>query len=219
MPRVWAVVVAGGAGSRFGRPKQFALLGGRPVVAWAVDACRAAAEAVVVVLPEGAAGQSFGADVAVTGGPSRSASVRCGIDAVPGSVDVVVVHDAARPFASAELFADVVGALDDPAVAGAVCALPVADTLKRVDRLLGGGDGPPLVLETVDRSSLVAVQTPQAFRAEVLRRAHAGAGEATDDAALVEALGVAVRAVPGDPRNLKLTTPADLAVAERLLGS
>ena len=219
MPRVWAVVVAGGSGSRFGRPKQFELLGDRPVVAWAVEACRAVAESVVVVLPEDAAGRTFGADVAVTGGRTRSASVRRGLAAVPASAEVVVVHDAARPFASPSLFVEVVAALDDPSVAGAVCAVPVADTLKRVDGPLAPGSEAPAVVQTVDRDLLVAVQTPQAFRVADLRRAHAGAGEATDDAAMVEALGLSVRAVPGDPRNLKITTPADLAVAGRLLGA
>lgn len=218
MPRVWAVVVAGGSGSRFGQPKQFLPLGGRPVVAWAIEACRSVSEGVVVVLPEGSTDRSFGADVVVAGGPTRSASVRHGLRALPGGVDVVVVHDAARPFASPALFAGVVAALEDASMAGAVCAVPVADTLKRVDPPAGPSTV-PIVVETVDRSSLVAVQTPQAFRVDVLQRAHAEGDDATDDAVLVEALGERVGTVPGDPRNLKLTTPADLAVAEHLLGA
>jgi 2-C-methyl-D-erythritol 4-phosphate cytidylyltransferase len=208
---VWAVVVAGGSGTRFGRPKQFALLAGRPVVAWSVAACRPAAAGVVVVLPEGSLDRDFGADAVVAGGPTRSASVRHGLAAVPDDAALVVVHDAARPLAGPALFLSVLAALDDPSVAGAVCAVPVADTLKRVHRATGDVAG------TVDRAHLVAVQTPQAFRAGILRRAHAAGDDATDDAALVEALGATVRAVPGDPRNLKLTTPADLALAEHLL--
>jgi 2-C-methyl-D-erythritol 4-phosphate cytidylyltransferase len=209
---VWAVVVAGGSGTRFGRPKQFALLAGRPVVAWSVAACRPAAAGVVLVLPEGSLDRDFGADAVVAGGPTRSASVRNGLAAVPPDAAVVVVHDAARPLAGPALFLSVLAALDDPSVAGAVCAVPVTDTLKRVDRATGAVAG------TVDRGDLVAVQTPQAFRAGILRRAHAGGDDATDDAVLVEGLGATVRAVPGDPRNVKLTTPADLAFAEHLLG-
>lgn len=223
MSHAWAVVVAGGSGTRFGRAKQFALLGGRPVVEWAVEACRPWCAGVVLVVPEdradGPAPERFGADVVVAGGPSRSASVRRGLQAVPQEAEVVVVHDAARPFAAPALFEAVLGALNDvpggegEPPAGAICAVAVSDTLKRIDPVRG------TVRATVERAELVAVQTPQAFRAETLRRAHAAGGEATDDAALVEALGATVRVVPGDPRNLKLTTPDDLAVAEHLLGA
>jgi 2-C-methyl-D-erythritol 4-phosphate cytidylyltransferase len=208
---VWAVVVAAGSGARFGRKKQFELLGGRPVVEWSVAACRTYALGVVVVLPEGELTDDFGADAVVAGGPTRSASVRHGLAAVPADVEVVIVHDAARPLAAPSLFAAVLEALGEPGVAGALCAVPVSDTLKRV-----AGD-PAVVVATVDRRELWAVQTPQAFRADVLRRAHAGGDEATDDAALVEALGATVRVVPGDTANLKLTTPEDLARAELLL--
>lgn len=209
-PCVWAVVVAAGSGDRFGSAKQFAVLAGRSVVERSVAACRAVASEVVLVLPPDRLGERFGADVVVAGGPTRAASVRLGLSAVPPEVDVVVVHDAARPLAGPELFTSVVAAVENGSVDAAVCALPVTDTLKRVD---GGG----LVAETVPRQGLVAVQTPQGFRAEVLRRAHAGDAEATDDAALVEALGATVLVVPGDPQNVKLTTPADLVYAEHLL--
>ncbi|HVX23051.1 MAG TPA: 2-C-methyl-D-erythritol 4-phosphate cytidylyltransferase [Acidimicrobiales bacterium] len=217
---VWAVVVAGGSGTRFGRPKQFADLAGRPVVAWAVAAARAAVDGVVLVLPADqlpvAPADRFGADRIVAGGASRSASVRCGLAAVPADADVVVVHDAARPLAGPELFVAVLDALADGVAGGAICAVPVADTLKRV----APDPSTPhraAVTGTVDRDDLVAVQTPQAFPADVLRRAHATAGEATDDAGLVEALGATVRVVAGHPDNLKLTTPADLAYAEHLV--
>ena len=215
MQQVWGVVVAGGAGTRFGGAKQFALLGGRPVVEWSVAACREALGHVVLVLPEGMTDRSYGADIVVAGGGSRSASVRNGLAAVPADARVVVVHDAARPFASPRLFSAVVEALDPPEVAGAVCGLPVADTLKRVGRPLGASGAP--VVETLDREALVSVQTPQAFAAEVLRLAHAGEGEATDDAALVEATGATVQVVLGDPRNLKVTDPGDLSYLEHLL--
>ncbi|HMD45511.1 MAG TPA: 2-C-methyl-D-erythritol 4-phosphate cytidylyltransferase [Acidimicrobiales bacterium] len=215
MPAVWAVVVAAGTGERFGRHKQFALLDGVPVAARAVTACRSVAGAVVLVAPAGC-DDSYGADVVVTGGATRSASVRAGLAAVGPEAEVVVVHDAARPLAPPESFAAVVGALADGRADGAICALAVADTLKRVAPPLGPGSA-SLVRSTLERADLVAVQTPQAFVADVLRRAHADGGEATDDAALVEALGATVRVVPGDPRNLKLTSPADLVVAESLL--
>lgn len=211
MANVWSVVVAGGSGSRFGLAKQFAPLGGKPVVEWAVSAARGATAGVVLVVPADATGQSYGADVVVPGGRSRSESVRCGLEVLPPTVDIVVVHDAVRPLAGTALFAAVLAAVGEDAVDGAITALEVTDTLKRV------GGTPPRVLDTIGRDAVVSVQTPQAFRLDVLRRAHAEGGEATDDAALVEAVGGTVRVVPGDPRNLKITTPADLAVATRLL--
>jgi 2-C-methyl-D-erythritol 4-phosphate cytidylyltransferase len=215
---VWAIVVAGGSGDRFGRPKQFLDLGGRTVVERSVAGARGVASGVVVVVPsvhqDGAppADPTFGADVLVDGGASRAESVRAGLAAVPADATVVVVHDAARPLASPALFEGVVAAVTGPSGAdGAVPVLPVTDTLKRVaDRQ---------VIATVDRDDLVAVQTPQAFRAAVLRRAHREQAEGTDDASLLEAIGATVRTVPGDPRNLKLTVPHDLALAEILVGS
>jgi 2-C-methyl-D-erythritol 4-phosphate cytidylyltransferase len=149
-----------------------------------------------------------GADRVVEGGASRSASVRCGLAAVPDEADVIVVHDAARPLATAALFDAVVASATGHGAA--ICAVPVSDTIKRVD----GG----LVIDTLDRDHLVAVQTPQAFDAALLRRAHASGAEATDDAALVELLGASVSVVPGDAHNVKITTPADLRAAEQFLG-
>jgi 2-C-methyl-D-erythritol 4-phosphate cytidylyltransferase len=213
--QVWSVVVAGGSGRRFGTLKQFALLAERPVVEWAVDACRASSSGVVLVVPQGTATeQGFGADVVVEGGTTRTASVGRGLAAVPETADVIVVHDAARPLASAALFRDVVAAVTSGGAGGAIPGLPVSDTIKVVETV----DGTQRVTATLDRATLVAVQTPQAFAADLLRRAHAAGTEATDDAALVEALGATVRVVPGDPRNLKITTPADLARVEHLLG-
>jgi 2-C-methyl-D-erythritol 4-phosphate cytidylyltransferase len=205
---VWAIVVAGGGGRRFGGPKQFEDLHGRRVLDWSLAAAGAACDGVVPVVPaDRLAGEP--APGAVAGGATRSGSVRAGLAAVPGDAEIVVVHDAARPLAGAELFRRTVAAVRDGADA-AVPGVPVTDTVKRVD------DG--RVVETVDRSRLVAVQTPQAFRVAVLRRAHAGDPEATDDSALVEAVGGTVVVVEGDPRNLKLTSPDDLLVARALLG-
>lgn len=212
-PGAWVVVVAAGSGDRFGGPKQWAPLAGRRVVDWSVAAARAAPSCVgvVVVVPEADAAdvEVEGADVVVAGGATRSASVRAGLAAVPGEVDVVVVHDGARPLASTALVEAVVAAVRAGADA-ALPGLPVTDTVKRV----AGVD----VTGTVQRDGLVTVQTPQGFAAASLRRAHAGEPEATDDGALVEAIGGRVVVVPGDPENIKLTDAGDLVVAERCLG-
>ena len=226
MATVWSIVVAGGSGSRFGAPKQFALLAGRPVLEWSVAACRTCSDGIVLVLPEdsGAAtgvstvstvpavpADRHGADTVVSGGPTRADSVRRGLAAVPDDAGVIVVHDAARPLASPGLFAAVVGALGEEGVDGAVPGLMPADTIKVVDRR-------GCVERTLDRSRLVAVQTPQAFRADVLRRAHEHAGpDATDDAMVVEGSGGRVKVVPGETTNLKITGPGDLGSAELFL--
>ncbi len=214
MAHVWAIVVAGGSGRRFGRLKQFEVLAGRTVVERSVEACRPAAAGVVLVVPGGANFEfDYGADVVVEGGDTRAESVRNGLTVVPHEADVIVVHDAARPLASSQLFGAVVAAVAQPGVDGAIPGLPVSDTIKAIEIR----DGVAFVESTPDRSTLVAVQTPQAFAADVLRRAHAGGADATDDAALVEALGGTVRVVEGEPRNMKITTPADLRTAEHLL--
>ena len=216
---VWVVVVAAGSGTRFGAAKQFAPLHGRPLVQWSIEAARRVADGVVLVLPAAslpAADRLPGADVTVVGAATRSGSVRCGLAAVPVDAEVVVVHDGARPLATPRLF----GAVVDAVRSGADAAIPgvaVVDTLKRV-RLEPDGAW-STVAATVDRRDLMAVQTPQAFRAELLRRVHADGDEASDDAGLVEAAGGTVRVVPGDPCNLKVTTPEDLVLAEALAAS
>jgi 2-C-methyl-D-erythritol 4-phosphate cytidylyltransferase len=207
-PRVWAVIVAAGWGERFGGPKQFAELGGARLVDHAVDTASAACDAVVLVVPDASDWQGADVDALVTGGATRAESVRAGLGAVPATAEIIVVHDAARPLATTELFEAVIAAVRDGAD-GAVPGLAVADTLKRVDDVR--------VTATVDRVGLVAVQTPQAFAAGILRAAHADRDEATDDAALVEELGGTVVVVAGDPRNLKVTGPADLMIAAALL--
>lgn len=206
-PKVWTVVVGGGTGERFGRPKQYEDLGGGERV---IDRSRRVAEAVsdgvVVVVPPPDAEREHG----VPGGPTRSASVRAGLAAVPDDAEVICVHDAARPLATKELYEAVIEAVLAGAD-GAVPGIPVADTIKVIDAT-------GQVLSTPDRATLVAAQTPQAFRAERLRAAHAGGADGTDDAALVEAIGGRVVVVPGDPANLKITRPADLDVARRHAG-
>jgi 2-C-methyl-D-erythritol 4-phosphate cytidylyltransferase len=200
---VWSIVVAAGRGERFGGPKAAARLAGRRVVDWSLDAARSVSDGVVLVVPAGQ--ESAGED----GAGTRSGSVRAGLAVVPAAATVVVVHDAARPAASPALFRAVVAAVVAGAD-GAVPGLAPVDTVKRVD-----ADG--AVVTTLDRDGLVGVQTPQAFAAAWLRRAHAAGEDAGDDAALVERCGGRVVVVPGEPGNRKLTTPDDLVpLAEAL---
>ena len=207
---VGAIVVAAGRGDRFGAAKQFLELGGTRLVDRAVLACSGSCDAVVVVLPADVAWDGPAVHAAVSGGATRSDSVRAGLAALPPTVEVVLVHDAARPLASRAIFDAVINAIRAGADA-AVPALPVPDTLKRVDGAR--------VLETVARDDLVAVQTPQAFRIDALRAAHAGDGRATDDAGLVEQSGGCVVVVPGEVTNFKITAPSDLELAAAFLAT
>jgi 2-C-methyl-D-erythritol 4-phosphate cytidylyltransferase len=195
---VWTVVVAAGSGTRFGGAKQFEMVGDRRVLDWSTAAAHSVSNGVVVVLPEAYVTSEGG----IAGGSTRSSSVRCGLAAVPMEATIICVHDAARPFASEHLFREVVAAVRNGAD-GAVPAVAVTDTIKQID-------AHNVVVATPHRASLVAVQTPQAFRASVLRAAHATEPEGTDDAALVEALGKRVVVIPGESLNRKLTTPEDL---------
>lgn len=174
---------------------------------WSVAAAEAASDGVVVVVPAADATR----ERAVAGGVTRSESVRAGLKLVPSAATIVCVHDGARPFASTDLFATVVAAVINGADA-AVPGLPVYDTIKQVD-----GDG--TVTGSPNRANLRAVQTPQAFRAAVLRGAHAADGNATDDAALVEAAGGRVVVVAGEELNRKITDPNDLRWARQQLGN
>jgi len=212
---VWTIVVAGGSGQRFGGLKQFSELGGRRMVDWAVDSAAKVSTGVVVVVPaEQAADAGFvapsGATGVVAGGSTRSESVRRGLAAVPADVEVICVHDAARPFAGEALFRLVIDAIAD-GVDAAIPGIAVADTIKVVD-----ANG--AVVATPDRASLRAVQTPQAFRASALRAAHSTNPEATDDAAVVEAKGGYVVVVDGVADNRKITGPDDLVWAKERCG-
>jgi len=214
---VTAVVAAAGSGERLGAggPKAFVPLAGRAMVEWSIAALRAAAgvRSIVVACPPGHVHELGGRDLGVVeGGAARSQSVANALEAV--GTDLVVVHDAARPLLTPQLVEGVVGTLAaDPEADGAIAATPVVDTIKRAaDRVVGA---------TVDRASLWAAQTPQAFRVEALRRALAGdpglVAAATDEAMLVEAAGGRVLIHPAPPGNLKVTTPTDLKLAELLL--
>ncbi len=196
--KIWTIVVAAGSGTRFGSPKQFSLINERRIVDWAVETARISSDGVVIVLPTEQAQREGG----VAGGATRSASVRCGLAAVPADATIICVHDAARPFASEFLFDEVIDAVCAGAD-GAVPGLPVVDTIKFIDST-------NIVTSTPDRRQLVAVQTPQAFRAKQLRQAHENNPEGTDDSTLVEARGGKIVVITGDPLNRKITTPEDL---------
>jgi 2-C-methyl-D-erythritol 4-phosphate cytidylyltransferase len=218
----WALIAAAGSGERLGidRPKAFAALGGRPLLAESLerlDGC-ALIDAIIVAAPPGWEEPSIllAEELAVskvvscvTGGATRAASVAAALFEVPIGALVVIVHDAARPLVTDAVVERLIRPLGQ-GFDGAVPALPVADTLKRVHE--------GVVAATVDREGLVAAQTPQAFLAPSLRRAFtAGLADATDCASLVERCGGRVAVVDGAPKLLKVTTPADLALVESWL--
>jgi 2-C-methyl-D-erythritol 4-phosphate cytidylyltransferase len=221
----WAIVVAAGQGARFGDdgvPKAFRPLAGLPMYVHSLRALEAVPSmgGIVLVVPvnwqeyamEHTIGEATRATIEITpGGETRQASVRAGLAAVPGDADRILIHDAARPLVTPGLIEMCLAALKDSD--GAICAVPLADTLKRAK----GG----LVESTVPREELWRAQTPQAFTASSLREAHdrarANGIDATDDAALVEQAGGRVVVVQGDERNIKITTPAELELAEALL--
>jgi 2-C-methyl-D-erythritol 4-phosphate cytidylyltransferase len=205
---VVGIVPAGGSGERLGadRPKAFAVCAGRPLIDWSLEVLESVCDRVVVAAPPDWLREGW-----VEGGPSRSQSVRNAVAAAP-EARTFVVHDAARPLVTRELVEECIGAL--LGVDGAIAAAPVTDTVKEAYP-----DG--TVLRTLDRSRLWAVQTPQVFRADALRRALDVDDEtlatATDDASLVEATGGTVRLVEAPVGNLKVTTEADLARAAAAL--
>jgi 2-C-methyl-D-erythritol 4-phosphate cytidylyltransferase len=208
---VVGIVPAAGSGERLGSggPKAFVVCGGRPLLDWSLGVLRSVCDRVIVAVPEGHAdpARDF-----VHGGRVRSESVRIALAAAPEAT-VAVVHDAARPLITPELLHSCIAGLEG--VDGAVAAAPMTDTVKEADL------EDHRVLRTLDRSALWRVQTPQVFRAEVLRRAldvpHAALAAATDDSVLVEAAGGVVRVVQASPENIKVTRQVDLKLAELLL--
>ena len=220
MQHFHAIILAGGRGRRAGLDcvKQIAMLGGRPMLRWSVDAFAAhpRLDEVVVVVPDddgdgGAVQATLAATVCrVAGGVERQDSVRAGLDALPRDDAPVLIHDAARPGLTREVIDRLLAALDGGAVA-AVPALPVTDTLVRIQQDCAG--------DVVDRDALVRVQTPQAFDRAVIAAAHQrwSGGPASDDAQMVRALGHDVALVTGDAALDKVTLPGDLERMERLL--
>jgi 2-C-methyl-D-erythritol 4-phosphate cytidylyltransferase len=223
-PSAVVILLGAGAGRRLGgaEPKAFLPIGGRPILAVAAAgaaACRAVT-ALVVTVPEGweepARTALHGIEAPATfviGGDSRQVSVGAALAELPDGAPLVVVHDAARPFAAPDLFARILAAMGEGADA-VIPILPVTDTVIRVRAGVVAGTEP--------RDELAMSQTPQAFRTEVLREAHAKAEASgftfTDDATMLQWAGFEVRTVPGDPGNLKITTLADLAEADRRMG-
>jgi 2-C-methyl-D-erythritol 4-phosphate cytidylyltransferase len=204
------ILLAGGEGSRFGTKKQYILLGGKPLYMHSLEKVLDLFEEVILVLPEEDL-QKIKVPPKVkkvAGGKERQDSVFEGILEAEG--DIVIVHDCARPFASRELFLKV-SELGD--FEGKICALPVRDTLKQVSE--------GMVIKTIDRTGLWHSQTPQAFLRKVLLECHFRARSegffATDDAMLLERYGYRVGVVMGEPTNIKITYPEDLALAQRLL--
>lgn len=205
---MWAVVVGAGSGTRFGSFKQFENVRGASLFSWSIRALRDHVDGVVAVVPPVAPAPSDVAefvDVVVSGGASRSASVRAGLAAIPGSADWVLIHDAARPCCAPEVVERVIDALANGRHA-VVPTVAVIDTIKTMS--------PSGTLATLDRNALRAAQTPQGFVVAELKRAHAaaqaGGGEATDDGAVMEDVGVEVWSVAGDVDNIKVTTRDDL---------
>ena len=213
-----ALIVAAGRGERLGsdRPKALVSLGGRPMLEWSLDALRAvqAVGEIVVALPADWLHAAPAGVIAVAGGAQRSHSVRAAL-ACSGDGDPVIVHDAARPLATATLFTQALEELERSRADAVIAAAPVTDTIKE-----SAPDG-RTVARTLDRSRLWAIQTPQVFRRAALAAALAGPdahlARATDDAWLIEHAGGTVRIVASDPGNLKVTTPEDLRLAELIL--
>lgn len=220
----WAVLVAAGRGERLGgdRPKAFIGLGKRVLLAESLERLEASEwiDAIVVVVPEEweepaiLLAEELNAgkvNSAVAGGATRADSVRAGVAEIPDDALIALVHDAARPLLPEEVIGRVLGGLAED-WDGVVAGVPLADTVKRVDQH-------GRVAETVDRTGLYAIQTPQAFAVATLRDALLRGGDASDCAGLVEAAGGRVRVVGGDPRLVKITTASDLAFVETLLAN
>jgi 2-C-methyl-D-erythritol 4-phosphate cytidylyltransferase len=226
--RASAIIVAAGSGVRLGSggPKAFVKIGGRTMLWYSLDAIRqiASIDEVVIAVPAGfenaaraeAAAAALGVPVKITpGGVERQDSVRIALALTSAEGELVIVHDAARPLAGPAIFEACIAAATR--AGGAIAAIPVADTLKRV------ADNERAIVATVPRIGLWQAQTPQAFRRDALVTAHRSAIDekivATDDADLVERTGVRVEVVEGSTANIKITTQSDLAIAEALIAA
>ena len=209
--KIWTVLVAAGEGLRFGSKKQLAELAGKPVLLHSAVAASSVSDGIVVV--------TSGEDIefvksclknivhvyeVAQGGSTRSESVRRGLEKVPDDSEIVIVHDGVRPLASQELFELVVGKVKDGAEA-VVPVVPIADSLRSING------------KQISRDEVVAVQTPQAFTASLLRKAYLNNEDATDDSSLVESVGGTIDFVDGDVSNLKITVSSDLLIAEQFL--
>lgn len=206
--KVAAIIVAAGTGTRFGGLKQLELLEGRRIVDISLTTARAFVDYVICVKTPGVDFGSLDADMVIDGGETRSGSVRMGLEALPEDVEFVLVHDAARPLASGNLYLEVLSKLEQGSRA-VVPVVAVSDTVKEVEH--------GRVIRTPDRSRLFLTQTPQGFSKVVLVEAHRAGLDGTDDAQLAELIGVPVDVVPGETGNFKITTMEDLERASYLL--
>lgn len=204
---VWAIVLAGGTGTRYGRLKQLEELAGMRLVDHTVAAARRTCDRVALVLPPGVAWDGEPVDVLATGGDHQSASLRNALEAVPESATVLVLADPAHPLAADRIFTETVAEVR----AGADGAVPVVPMLEVVQRVVEG-----VVVETLPKEDTWVTQSPQAFRAAALRAAHADAPRPVENSGMLAALGHRVVTVAGDPANLHVATAEDLAVVRRL---
>lgn len=204
---VWAVVLAGGRGIRFGRLKQFEPLGGVRLIDRTVAAARRTCDFVALVLPAGVEWDGPEVDALAVGGDHQSESMRAALAVVPDDAAIVVATDPAHPLAPDSVYADVIGAVRD----GADGAVPVLPLLEVIQRVVDGR-----VVETLPKDDAVVTQAPHAFRADVLRAAHADRPRPVENSGLLVTLGHRVVAVPGHPANLHVATEADLTVMEQL---
>jgi len=209
--KTWTILVAAGEGLRFGSRKQLAELAGMPVLLHSTISASSVSDGIVVVTAEEdiEVVESHLKSInqvheVVKGGATRSESVRCGLERVPHDCEMVIVHDGVRPLASQELFESVVGKIKDGAEA-VVPVVSIADSLRSVSG------------KQINRDEVVSVQTPQAFKAPLLREAYLSGEDATDDASLVELVGGTIDFVDGDISNLKITVSSDLLIAEQFL--
>jgi len=211
--KVAVIIAAGGSGKRMGRPKQFLPLAGKAVVEWTIEVFRKikVVGQIVLAVPEDdlERAKNLGVTV-VAGGEERGDSVKNGLKAVAFDTDIVMIHDGARPLITPDIIEKAISEAKE--YGAAVVGVPVKDTIKRVGDDL-------IIKDTVDRQALWSAQTPQVFKYEIITRAYAKKGSATDDAKLVEDLGIKVKMVMGSYENIKITTPEDLIVAEAILRS
>ena len=209
IPNVWTVVVAAGGSSRFGSDKQKVTIGHKTVLECAVSTAGTVGSVVVVGKAEFVAeiektfSSNQSVEAVVAGGSTRTASVSAGLLAVPNTAEIILIHDGARPLASQVLFNRVIDVVNG-GVDAVVPGIEISDSLRSVRG------------HEVNRSEVVAVQTPQGFKASAVRTAYLNKDEFTDDASKVEATGVKVEIIEGEPNNLKITHPVDLLVARQI---
>lgn len=211
--KIAVVIAAGGSGKRMGRPKQFLPLAGKAVVEWTIEVFRKIKSVEQIILAVGSEYLEQAKNLGVTvveGGKERGDSVTNGLKVLSKDTDLVIIHDGARPLITPDIIEKAVSEAQEHGAA--IVGVPVKDTIKRV--------GDDLVIkDTVDRRALWQAQTPQIFKYEIITRAYAQKKSATDDAKLVEDLGIKVKMVMGSYENIKITTPEDLIVAEAILRS